>query len=171
MRKLAQARVSNWGDFLISYRFFMLYVFSSSNDQHDDTILNWRKLRLLYRFQSTGRPISHRSAEVKLVREEDGIFTIFLLLFFGLRANIISSEQEQPCQVKMIQECLDHFTRPFGSYRKWKWTSVDREVWLAAGKSTGMVKEGACCLRPRLSGTKDHLPTRAGYPGRGYISL
>ena len=32
----------------------------------------------------------------------------FLLLFFGLRANIISSEQEQPCQVKVIQECLDH---------------------------------------------------------------
>ena len=32
----------------------------------------------------------------------------FLLLFFGLRANIISSEQDQSCQVKVIQECLDH---------------------------------------------------------------
>ena len=32
----------------------------------------------------------------------------FLPLFFGLRANIISSEQDQSCQVKVIQECLDH---------------------------------------------------------------
>ena len=32
----------------------------------------------------------------------------FLLLFFGLRVNIISSEQEQSCQVKVFQECLDH---------------------------------------------------------------
>ena len=32
----------------------------------------------------------------------------FLLLFFGFRANIISSEQDQSCQVKVIQECLDH---------------------------------------------------------------
>ena len=54
MRKHALARVSYRDDFLISYRVYMFECFSSSHEQHNDAILNWRKLRMCCPFQSTG---------------------------------------------------------------------------------------------------------------------
>ena len=67
MRKLAPGRVSHWDDFLISYRVYMMtglfhillftvhfmlikYTFGSKS----------QTLSMRYKFQSTGRPISHR---------------------------------------------------------------------------------------------------------------
>ena len=61
MRKLAMARISYQDDFLISYRVYMFECFSSFHDQHDDAILNCRKLRMCYKFQSTGRPFSRET--------------------------------------------------------------------------------------------------------------
>ena len=61
MRKLAPARVSYRNDFLISYRVYKFACFSLSHEQHDNAILNWRKLRMRYPFQFAGRPISHQS--------------------------------------------------------------------------------------------------------------
>ena len=61
VRKLAPARVSYRNDFLISNRVYKFACFSLSHEQHDNAILNWRKLRMRYPFQFTGRPISHQS--------------------------------------------------------------------------------------------------------------
>ena len=61
VRKLARARVSYRNDLLISYPVFKFACFFLSHEQHDDAILNWRKLRMCYPFQFTARPISHRN--------------------------------------------------------------------------------------------------------------
>ena len=61
VRNLAPARVSYRNDFLISYRVYKFACFSLSHEQHDNAILNWRKLCMRYPFQFTGRPISHQS--------------------------------------------------------------------------------------------------------------
>ena len=61
VRKLAPARVSYRDDYLILYRLNKFVCISLSHEQHDDAILNWRKLRMRYPFQFTGRPISHRN--------------------------------------------------------------------------------------------------------------
>ena len=70
MRKLASARVSYWGDFLSSYRVYMMtrsFHISLFEGTLDFMLIKYtchsksQTLRMRYPFQSTGRPISHRN--------------------------------------------------------------------------------------------------------------
>ena len=68
MRKLAPARVSYRHDSLTSYRVYMMtvsfHISLFEGTLHVDKCTcdsKSRTLRMRYRFQSTGRPISHRN--------------------------------------------------------------------------------------------------------------
>ena len=68
MRKLAQAQVSHWDDFSISYRVYMVtgsfHILLFKGTFHVDKIHVWFKIANImqrYPFQSTSRPISHRN--------------------------------------------------------------------------------------------------------------